>query len=105
VYVSEAMRGRLLERAVHSKPDEVPALVELLSERELKILRLIARGLNTHEIAERLNVTPNAIESHRNRIRKKLQLRNATQVIQYAVQWVEGTSDDGHDSGSYHGPQ
>lgn len=90
VYVSAAVGARLLEEAVRGKPQRARARIDRLSDRELGVLRLIANGLSTKEIAARLAASPRAIESQRDRIRRKLHLANVTQVIQYAMQWAGG---------------
>jgi len=94
VYVSTAVGARLLEQAVRGRPEKDRGRIDRLSDRELGVLRLIARGLNTREIAVQLDTTPRAIESHRDRIRRKLDLQNTTQVIQYAMRWAEGEVRD-----------
>lgn len=62
--------------------------VEALSDRELQVFQMIGQGYGTRSIAERLHVSPHTIESHRERIRLKLQLESGTELIQRAVQWV-----------------
>lgn len=99
VYVSATVGARLLERAVRGRPDAGRGRIDRLSDRELGVLRLIARGLSAREIAAQLGTTARAVESHRDRIRRKLHLQNTTQVIQYAMRWAEGAlPDDGRDT-------
>lgn len=54
---------------------------QTLSEREIEILRLIAEGLPTKDIAERLFVSQNTIEFHRKRIMRKLGVTNMAQLV------------------------
>jgi DNA-binding NarL/FixJ family response regulator len=56
-----------------------------LSERELEILILIAKGLTTAVIAESLFLSPHTVHSHRKRIFKKLNIRSASEATRYAV--------------------
>lgn len=56
-----------------------------LSFRELEICRLIQNGLVSKEIAEILGVSPKTIETHRNRIRKKLGLRNQKKSLYHYI--------------------
>jgi DNA-binding CsgD family transcriptional regulator len=58
-----------------------------LSNRELQVLNLIGRGKTTREIAESLNLSIKTVESHRQRIKKKLNLNTAPQLVQFAVNW------------------
>ena len=85
VHLSEAMRPRLLdaEGSVHESP------VDRLTDRELQVLRLVGRGATTRDIAETLGVSIKTIETHRHRIKEKLQLTNANEVVHFAVRWVE----------------
>ena len=54
---------------------------QTLSEREIEILRLIAEGLPSKDIAERLFVSQNTIEFHRKRIMRKLGVTNMAQLV------------------------
>jgi LuxR family maltose regulon positive regulatory protein len=56
-------------------------LVELLSERELDVLQLIAEGLTNREIAGRLFLSVNTIKSHNRNIFEKLGVRNRMQAV------------------------
>ena len=62
--------------------------MDLLSDRELEVFRLVGRGLNSREIAEQVNLGPSTVDSHRARIKKKLGIRNAAQLYTRAAQWV-----------------
>jgi DNA-binding NarL/FixJ family response regulator len=64
-------------------PDRWQAVV--LSERELEVLTLIAKGLTTADIAEALFLSPHTVHSHRKRIFKKLNIRSASEATRYAV--------------------
>ncbi len=56
----------------------------LLSEREIQIIRLVAEGKITKEIADQLYVSVRTIETHRSRIMKKLGVSNTAEMIQMA---------------------
>lgn len=57
---------------------------EKLTEREQQVLRLIARGLNTQEIAERMTLSPNTVKSHSRSLFTKLQAHNRIQALAQA---------------------
>ena len=65
------------------KPDVPPAqsLIEPLSQRELKILQLIAQGLSNREIGERLFLALDTIKGHNRKIFDKLQVQSRTEAI------------------------
>jgi DNA-binding NarL/FixJ family response regulator len=60
--------------------------VEELSDREEKVLRLMALGLGNKEIAARLTVSVKTVETYKSRFKKKLDLRSRAGVIRYALQ-------------------
>jgi len=71
------------KRKSEDKPDLPPAqpLIEPLSQRELKILQLIAQGLSNREIGERLFLALDTIKGHNRKIFDKLQVQSRTEAI------------------------
>lgn len=62
-----------------------------LSERETEVLRLVAKGLNYREIAERLVLSQRTVQNHVQHILSKLQLHNRAQLVRYAIeQGIDG---------------
>jgi DNA-binding NarL/FixJ family response regulator len=84
-FLSSAMAQRLIAQAIGSKA--AAGGTEALTDRELQIFQLVGRGKSTREIANELSVSVHTIDSHREHIRAKLDLRNGTELIQRAVQW------------------
>jgi two-component system, NarL family, response regulator LiaR len=70
-------------------PDEPPA-PEALTERELKVLSLVSRGLANQEIADVLVISERTVRTHIGNILNKLHLANRTQAALYALRkgWV-----------------
>jgi len=56
-----------------------------LTERELEVLRLIAQGLNNHEIAQRLTISEKTVKTHVSNILGKLHVEDRTQAAIYAL--------------------
>lgn len=52
-----------------------------ITARELEVLALLSRGLNSKEIAEKLFVSPHTVEYHRRQMLKKTQSRNIAELI------------------------
>ncbi|MGC9328231.1 MAG: response regulator transcription factor, partial [Candidatus Hinthialibacter sp.] len=50
-------------------------------------LELISKGLKPSQVAEALNLSPKTIENYRANLRIKLNLRNASELFQYAIEW------------------
>lgn len=55
-----------------------------LGEREIEIIKLLAKGLGTTEIAEKLFISPHTVSTHRKNILNKTGVNNTTQLIQFA---------------------
>ena len=56
-----------------------------LTDREREVLRLLAQGLTTRQIAEELVISPHTVQSHRDRIMSKLDLHTKAALVRYAV--------------------
>jgi two-component system invasion response regulator UvrY len=60
---------------------------ESLSNRESQVLRLLAQGKGSSEIATELMLSPKTISTYRTRILEKLHLNNTAELIRYAIEW------------------
>ena len=60
--------------------------VKILSERELQVLKLVARGYSSQQIANQILVGVKTVETYRSRLTQKLGLRTRSDVVRYAVQ-------------------
>jgi RNA polymerase sigma factor (sigma-70 family) len=85
IAVSEKMTGRLLEKFAGRKVIESP--LENLTDRELEVFQLIGQGKTMNEIGAELHLSPKTIEVHRSRIREKLKIASAAELVSYAARW------------------
>jgi DNA-binding NarL/FixJ family response regulator len=91
ICLSPRMTTSLLQRAAVGKVlDYNPA--ETLSNREMQVFEMIGRGMNTVEIAKKLQVSPKTVESHRKVIKTKLNVQTSPQLSRRAFQWVQENS-------------
>jgi len=92
VYLSEAMQSKLFRASGKRSEMVIASPLEKLSDRELEIFRLLGQGVGTRQIAKLLNLSISTVESHRARIKDKLDVKTATELLQHAVKWVETES-------------
>lgn len=88
VYVSEKMTNHMIHRSVGGRPREDKSPIETLSDRELEVFRMIGGGMTTAEISRSLHISVKTVETHRQRIKDKLQIEDATKLVRGATQWV-----------------
>lgn len=90
ISVSEAVGRNMIRSAFATGKCRLPNPIERLSNRELQVLHLVGKGMSTRETAHSLSVSIKTIESHRQRIKAKLNLRTSTQLMQFAINWLIG---------------
>jgi DNA-binding NarL/FixJ family response regulator len=77
-----------LHQYLHGVPTGASSPISRLSDRELEVLTLLGRGLSSKEIAERLHLSQKTVDSHRTHLKEKLNLRQASELIRFAFEWV-----------------
>jgi len=85
--LSPRIAARLVQ-AFHGGPDEMANPFTTLTEREMEVLKLIARGHTNSRIAEELIISMGTVKGHVSNILGKLHLADRTQAAVYA--WQEG---------------
>lgn len=91
-FVSEAISARILDSFSGHHQDKSP--VETLTDREFEVFQLIGEGLSTSEMAQKLCVSVKTIEVHRVNIKTKLGVPTASELIRFAVRWLESGQAD-----------
>ncbi|MCE5325286.1 MAG: response regulator transcription factor [Planctomycetaceae bacterium] len=89
IYLSDRMTSRMINRLASNRVAPGQPSVQDLTDREMEVFELIGSGLPTREIAERLHLSVKTIDSHREHIKDKLQLDNATELLKHAIRWVQ----------------
>jgi DNA-binding NarL/FixJ family response regulator len=87
--LAPSVTRRLLDRFADSLPGEEkppPPALESLTERELEVLRLLARGLSNAELAETLFLSETTVKSHISSVLRKLDLRDRVQAVVLAYE-------------------
>ena len=89
-----ALRGeRPVEPIPTSKPgnpDATSTDIDLLSDRELQVFRLIGLGRTSREISSALGISPKTVDAHKEHIKLRLGITNASQLTARAAQWAGG---------------
>jgi DNA-binding NarL/FixJ family response regulator len=85
--ISPAMASKLLTEfaTLIKREDRQQVPVPRLTDRELEVLRLVARGLNNKDVAKQLYISENTVKNHVRNILEKLQLHSRMEAVVYAV--------------------
>ena len=84
--ISPSMAVKLIDEFKQmSKPEREQGPGLRLTERELEVLRLVAKGLNNREVAKELFISENTVKNHVRNILEKLQLHSRMEAVMYAV--------------------
>jgi DNA-binding NarL/FixJ family response regulator len=93
LYLSEKIAAALAEKWVEGRP-AVVSPVETLSDRELEVFQCLGSGYSTRQTAERLNVSIKTVQAFCARIKEKLNLANANELLREAVRWHDRENTD-----------
>lgn len=89
IHVSESIMSNLLNRVRTGQDSFEKSPIDQLTDRELAVLRLLGEGKSTGDIAQEMHLSVSTISTYRERIKEKLQLKNAAELVRYAIHWVE----------------
>ncbi len=97
VYLSERMMDQLAQMVnPEQQKGEVRMISDLIDEmttREREILEYVGKGFRPQQIAHELNLSVRTVHSHRQNLRKKLNLDSAADLDQFAINWVHSRPD------------
>jgi DNA-binding NarL/FixJ family response regulator len=91
--VSEAIVAAMTAQFVEGKTLATSSPVGQLSDRELEVFEWLGQGRTTRQIAETLRVSVKTVQAHCARIKGKLNLSSATELLWEAVRWDESTHE------------
>lgn len=87
VYLSERAALQIATKTAGRARSGSGLTVDGLTDRELQVFERVGRGLSTRQIAEQLHLDVSTIETYRARIKEKLRLRDALELLQCAIRW------------------
>jgi two-component system response regulator NreC len=85
IFLHSTLARFLLQNVLPPQPGQAQ-MVEELTPREREVLTLIAEGLTSRQIAERLVVSPKTVDRHRENIMAKLNLHSRVELVKYAIE-------------------
>jgi two-component system, NarL family, response regulator NreC len=92
VYLSGNERERIFQSAAENTDkglkEDCTGFMQKLTNRELQVFSLVAKGLGTCEIAAKLKLSNKTIDSHKEHIKKKLHFKTAQELRQRAIEWA-----------------
>ena len=89
LYVSERLASVFAEKFVEGNASAAGSPIEQLSDRELEVFQMLGEGCETRHIAESMNVSMKTVQAYCARIKEKLKLANATELLREAIRWNE----------------
>lgn len=88
IYLSDRMKSRILRNLVEGETDRDRFSISRLSDRELEVFRLLGEGFSTRQVAARLNLSVKTIESYRESLKQKMDLKTGAELVQQAIKWA-----------------
>lgn len=96
VWLSDQFRNRIIERMMDDTNAGSSHGMASLSDRELMVFRMIGAGLKKSDIARRLNLSPNTVETYRSHIKQKLAIDTGAELTRLAFLQLQEESTMGH---------
>ena len=94
LYIPEPIAASIAAKAVGARPAADWSPTAQLSDRELEVFDMLGEGKGTRAIAEQLNVSVKTVQAYCARIKEKLGLAGATELLREAVRWAERNRTD-----------
>jgi len=93
LYLSDKMAMMMAEKFVDGRPKTSGSTIENLSDRELEVFQLLGRGYSTRQIADELRVSFKTVQAFCARIKEKLKLSSANELLREAVRWHDSQEE------------
>lgn len=89
IYASDTVKEKVFKRLMKPQGADSKSPLDILTNRELEVLRLIGEGYSTKEIADRLHLSIKTIGTYRENLKEKLKLKHFTGLVKFAVHWSD----------------
>jgi DNA-binding NarL/FixJ family response regulator len=87
IHLSENASARVVSKVARSTRPKSDCSMDVLTDREIQVFELIGIGQSTRHIATALHINTSTVETYRARIKEKLNLKNAIELLQCAIRW------------------
>jgi DNA-binding NarL/FixJ family response regulator len=87
IYLNEAISARMLQNQFQRAPSHSADFLSRLSKREMEVLHLLGNWKTTRVIAAELKLSIKTVEFYREQLKKKLNLKNGTELVQFATEF------------------
>jgi len=86
-YFNKAISEKIVNSVVQNreKTSDYQSKIDELTKRELEILKLVVEGLSNKEIADRLFISIRTVDSHKNNMMNKLELKSTVELVKFAI--------------------
>ncbi len=88
LYLKPDTSLHIVSKMMHQTTSKKENSIDRLTNREFEVFHLMGNGLGTRKIAKKLKISVNTVETHRRHIKSKLNLKDADELVMYAIQWV-----------------
>ena len=89
MYLSRKMSSSVISKFMRGETEKPVSPLDILSDRELEVFRMLGQGKGTRQIAQDQGLTIPTIQSFRNRIKEKLRIKTAPELVLHAINWVQ----------------
>jgi len=88
LYLDDRISKKLLDKILNRSKNVSDNPIDILSNREFTIFKLIGEGLKTSEISNKLNICKSTVESHKKKLKDKLGIATSSELIKMAIHWA-----------------
>ncbi len=93
VYVNDTVKDLILANIADTPKNKDKSPIGRLTNREREVFTYISKGFSTREIAEKLHLSVKTIGTHKEKIKNKLNLKHANELVRFAVHWQKNESN------------
>ncbi len=87
--VSDKIAAAFAQKFVSGRTFGMPSPIEALSDRELEVFGLLGKGMTTRQVAEIMRISVKTVRAFCSRIKQKLQLSTASELLREAIHWQD----------------